>query len=116
MGYCTAYSLTVRPIDSSGDLLQSVLGEPEPDWEVAISQHGSLGEDGNYNPFEEACKWYDHEKDMKSLSNSIPGHVFILHGQGEESEDIWKKTFFRGRMHVAKAEISFESPPDSFFS
>jgi len=54
-----------------------------------------------------ACKWYCHEYNMKSLSKIYPETLFLLEGEGEESEDIWQKYFKNGKMQVCKAEIVF---------
>jgi hypothetical protein len=54
------------------------------------------------------CKWYDHERDMKSFSKVFPGILFTLHGIGEEPNDQWYKYFKDGKMQIAKAQISFE--------
>ena len=54
------------------------------------------------------CKWYDHEADMKIFSALFPEVLFMLRGEGEESEDIWMKYFQAGKMQIAKATISFE--------
>lgn len=50
-------------------------------------------------------KWYDHEKDLRALSNVFPGWLFILSGKGEENGDIWKKYFLNGKCQVAQAKI-----------
>jgi hypothetical protein len=35
-------------------------------------------------------KWYDWEKDMEALARKFPNITFVLHGDGEESDDIWE--------------------------
>lgn len=86
------------------------MGEPEPNFPEIISRL-----DGGYDPFEEPCKWYDHEKDMKALSVQFPAYAFFLSGEGEEAGDLWKKYFFQGKMQVAKAKITYDNPAPDFF-
>lgn len=112
MGYCTRYELTTKEIHPGENLLQSVLGEPGPDFKKILASKDYA----EWNVFEEPCKWYDHEEDLKTLSKKYPGTVFILDGEGEEYPDIWRKTFFRGKMHVAKASIEFLPPPPGFLA
>jgi len=58
---------------------------------------------------EDSAKWYSHEKDVAALSRMYPDVTFTLHGEGEETEDIWKKYFKGGRMQTAVAKITI--PP-----
>lgn len=61
----------------------------------------------------DSCKWYDHEQDMKTLSKIYPETTFLLEGEGEESGDIWQKYFKNGKMQVCKAEIVFPAFDES---
>lgn len=45
-----------------------------------------------------SCKWYKHESDMRRVSLQFPGVLFTLHGQGENSGDVWVKYFLDGKM------------------
>lgn len=54
---------------------------------------------------DDSCKWYEHEDDMKRISKEFPEVLFTLHGNGEESGDIWVKYFKNGKMQTSKAEI-----------
>jgi len=67
--------------------------------EYAIDENGD-----SFDP----VKWYDHEKNMKSLSKEYPSLLFTLSGKGEENGDIWRKYFFNGKMQKATAQITFE--------
>ena len=59
--------------------------------------------------FEEPCKWYDHERDMLAVSAKIPQATIRLEGEGEESGDIWRKTFKGGALLKGqKARIVFD--------
>jgi hypothetical protein len=61
-----------------------------------------------YNPFNDSCKWYDHDKDMISVSKKFNGVLFVLYGNGEEVGDIWKKYFYNGQTQVAMVKITFD--------
>lgn len=61
-----------------------------------------------YNPFEDSCKWYDSNEDMKKFSKKFPGTIFVLSGEGEESGDIWKKYYKAGKVQECKAKITFD--------
>ena len=60
---------------------------------------------------QESAKWYEHEKDMRLLSEAFPDIVFKLSGVGEESFvfmspknhiDIWIKYFKNGNQEIKK--------------
>lgn len=53
----------------------------------------------------ESCKWYEHETDMRKMSEDIKHVLFTLHGEGEESGDIWTAYFLNGKMQKEKAMI-----------
>jgi hypothetical protein len=61
-----------------------------------------------YNPFEEPCKWYTWEADMRKISKQFPNTIFLIEGEGEDSGDIWKAYFLNGKMQKAEAKITFE--------
>lgn len=52
-------------------------------------------------------KWYDWEKDMMVLASKFPNILFILHGDGETSDDLWE---FRRKGSESEFH-SFEMPP-----
>ena len=72
--------------------------QPENTRQLVVSELG-------FNPFEDSCKWYDHDKQMREISKKYPETIFILEGEGEESGDIWKKYYLNGKCQVAKAEV-----------
>lgn len=92
MGYYTRYTLDHAP---------KSLGI-SPSIELAMAQLY-----GGSDPFEEECKWYEHEKDMREFSLKFPGILFTLHGEGEEAGDVWNKYFRDGKFQVARAVITF---------
>lgn len=94
MGYQTYYQLEVEPAEKLEELLDEPLGEGDEEWKLG-------------DPLEESCKWYEHEKEMVEFSKRFPEAVFHLHGEGEESGDLWYKDFKNGQVQVRRAEIVY---------
>ena len=94
MGYYTYYTLTTTPEE---DFLIITLFRSDCERaEYAISQTGNALE---------RCKWYEWEEDLRAFSVKHPDVLFKLHGEGEESEDIWDAYFQNGKMQLCKAQI-----------
>lgn len=67
-----------------------------------------IGEVSGYrNPFDDSCKWYEHEKDMRAYSKKHPKTLFKLSGDGEKNGDLWHEYYLNGKMQRVKAEIVF---------
>jgi hypothetical protein len=95
MGYYTMYSLST---DADDETLASVLQETIYGGSELLS-----------GAFEEAHKWYDHEDDMRRISNAYKGVTFRLDGEGEDEGDKWRKWFRSGKKI---AHIKVVMPPD----
>jgi hypothetical protein len=54
---------------------------------------------------QEQCKWYEHDKDMIEMSMKFPLVLFKLHGEGEESGDIWDAYYLNGKSQKHKARV-----------
>lgn len=50
------------------------------------------------DPSEDQRKWYEHEEDMKEISEAYPLLVFALMGWGEETADHWRQYFQNGEI------------------
>ena len=59
------------------------------------------------------AKWYDHDDDMIGLSNLYPDVLFILEGNGEESDDIWITYYKGGKHQYCPASIIFPEYDES---
>lgn len=103
MGYYTRYDLKV---DSQDEKLWEFLENDE-----TASNYGSLI--SFVNGQSDSCKWYDHEEEMKDVSKKFPDVLFTLEGEGEESDDIWKKYFKNGKMQSCYAKITFDEYDES---
>ena len=56
---------------------------------------------------EESCKWYDHAKDLVTLSLHFPNSTISLDGEGEENGDIWGAYCRNGKFIKSQAVLSF---------
>ena len=117
MGYYTNYSLE---IDKSATELTPVTGVDENGNPATVyvkrtidlvQMESELANACGYERatlFGDSVKWYEHERDMRDFSKKYPDILFILSGEGEENEDVWRAYFKNGKMQKCKAIISFD--------
>jgi len=55
----------------------------------------------------DSMKWYDHKKDLQVLSARWPEYVFVLDGEGEENQDIWREVAWDGQCEHVDAELTY---------
>ena len=116
MGYRTQYRLTANPAQvtrkvrlevliTEAHLLTPVERKREVDRvvDVVAEVTPAIGD-----PFEEACKWYEHETHMREISDQFPEVLFTLTGEGEESGDLWVKYFSGGKMQHCPGVMTYE--------
>jgi hypothetical protein len=60
-------------------------------------------------------KWYDHHDHMVEVSKQFPDIIFVLCGEGEESDDIWQEYFTNGEYEEIYAEIVYPKPTNPKF-
>ena len=96
MGYYTRFELEV--VSDEGNLIEQFRESCE-DAKYAIEDDGAMYD---------ATKWYDCDEDLKHFSRKHPDALFILSGEGEDNDDIWKAYFRNGRMYKEKAKIVFK--------
>lgn len=121
MGYNTSFSLSYRKAESAEDIefdedivdydheFEEDLGEgPDPFLQPLIEAMREIREEGFSCIGTGPWKWYEHVGDMVALSRRFPEVLFTLHGEGEESGDIWRKYFLGGKVQVARATITFD--------
>lgn len=94
MGYNTKFFL--RPIV---DLEQ--LAFMEMDWDTSYRE--------NTNEVYAYGKWYNYDKDMKTLAKAFPDVIFTLEGYGEVPNDIWKATYHNNLDYRVKGHIVYET-------
>lgn len=113
MGYYTSYILNVRndvPLERqrrAAIRLADILEEDEIiKKELLVSSF----------PFDfisyDSMKWYDWERDMSILAEEFPDIDFVLYGEGEEWDDMWR-AFFKGHNYEFQlAHIYFDPEPN----
>ena len=127
MGYNTKYTLTlditevqselnkkkqhdieeIKLSNISNELKLRLIKDIEKSSRAGVPTQGDVVDFLTFNPFEDECKWYDHEADMKALSMKYENVIFILYGEGEENGDMWTKYFLSGKMQIERAVISY---------
>lgn len=87
MGYSTNYELSTIPATECDNVRAAFIQACD-----------------GYNPFNEACKWYEHETDAKAVSCSMPGTIICIRGNGEDPGDEWVLYAFDGQAVKHKRE------------
>jgi len=101
MGYYTNYTLKIHEGERRiQDILAEEFVQDEYNLEYIFDEGGEPCD---------SCKWYDHEKEMRSFSKKYPDVTFVLSGEGEEAGDLWKKYFRNGKMHACSVFITYEA-------
>ncbi len=108
MGYYTDFSLKVEsPLGSIAD--RNKIEEINKFFKQWKEKKGYppfyLRDNGTSFSSKDSCKWYRWKDEMKEISQAFPEFYFHLHGEGEETEDIWDATFKNGKIHYRVAEI-----------
>ena len=62
----------------------------------------------------DSWKWYDHDEDLIELSKRFPDYTFILEGEGEENDDLWRAIYYDGQMEILNVKIIYEMPKSDF--
>lgn len=93
MGYYTRYDI------------DTLYGNPSDYLEAAKS----ISEELHYilDGGDESMKWYDYNAGLKELSAKFPKEVFILSGDGEENDNMWRTAYHKGEAYAGKTEIVY---------
>lgn len=52
-----------------------------------------------------SVKWYEYQNDMYKLSKAFPHLRFYVHGDGDDSDDLWEDHWQDGKFQHCYAEI-----------
>lgn len=110
MGYYTYYT---------GMLVATKTGTKEKEIAQAIAKLPYFSPD--YSPRDEcdeieliddaigmdSMKWYNCFTDMCEVSKQFPDCIIMIHGEGEDREDMWNAYFKNGKYAVYRAEITY---------
>lgn len=61
-------------------------------------------------------KWYTDKDDLCKFSKSYPEVLFVLQGEGEIREDIWRLYVKNGKSFLSKAEIVFPEYKEEYLA
>ncbi len=105
MGYTTRFTLTQ---------VSNLLYGEKYDEAVEILKNDSDAHEFISTMKEEGLidgKWYEYNDYMEQFSKIIPETLLKLHGEGEDSSDIWEKYYLRGKeVYSAEAKIVILTP------
>jgi len=99
MGYYTDFKLTMLHHVVDDELIDMLNEDTGYEWNSDLSLSD--------------VKWYAWEEDMRIISKKLPSVTFKLHGEGEESGDIWEAYFKDGKAQMCQAKITFEEFDES---
>lgn len=95
MGYQTDYKLIVGLKESEREILDRV---------IEVSGYSCWDAEHLYG-----SKWYEWKEHMLQVSAEFPEVLLKLEGVGEETGDMWRAYFKRGRCQYCRGEVVY--PP-----
>lgn len=104
MGYYTRFELTVH--EGTADL-QAVKDALDDVMEFSHDDSCFDLDDPDTITTSDSMKWYDHDEECAEMSQKFPGVVFKLHGEGEETGDLWDSYYKDGKCQICRAEFIF---------
>lgn len=112
MGYYTDYTLSIfgTKKDEAGviRMTDQIPHDLEEQIDAEVEKMNIFSDGNIQDAYTANTTWYDHEVDMRLLSEKFPSIVFWLSGVGEGYEDLWQKYFLNGRMQEAYAQIVYD--------
>ncbi len=99
MGYYTQFTIDVEyPHGYDGEILRDVFSPTYGELRIGRELY--------------EMKWYDHEREMIEFSKKHPNLEFILTGEGEERDDVWKK-YFKNGILLRTDKVNLIMAPDA---
>lgn len=122
MGYYTQYNLDIYKIVGPKPSLlpfkdlERTRASEHYGLEGIICQHLEKYPYDSGSEFGGEFKWYDHNEDMKGISEQFPNLLFFLSGDGEASDDMWNKYYINGKSQFCPVEFVFPEFNADYFS
>lgn len=96
MGYYTNFDISVLDDKITEDILESLTNITE--YEFDRTRYG----------VHICASWGNFEKDMCELSRLYPNKIFIVDGEGEENDDVWKMYWKNGKFQESNRTVIYE--------
>jgi hypothetical protein len=96
MGYCTTFTIFIEDGEPTQDDLRRITEKLDTYDCFDFWGDEWLGSD---------IKWYDYLDNMCELSKKFPQFRFYVHGDGDESDDLWEDHWQNGMYQHCYAEI-----------
>lgn len=106
MGYYTSYTIQATGLENNLPISEERADAMKERLE-AISGYTFEGDIRENLYTSESIKWYDCCRDMNQMSKEFPDLLFIVYGDGEETEDLWYCYHANGMFQFDEAEIRF---------
>jgi len=105
MGYDTYYQIEIQPDPEDYDVnsWKAQKLEAKLCGDLTLEQHKE-----QIGFIEENTRWQEMEEEMSAYSLKYPEILFIVHGEGEESQDLWRHYFKNGKSWETRAQIVYE--------
>ena len=112
MGYYTNICMGIHPEPNQEDELKIMRAVASLMDKVPEDQ---IGDNDALWCLDDAVKWYDRINDMIEVSHRFPEYTFVLDGEGEDSDDIWREFYHNGEWEGIEAQIIFPKPRNPKF-
>jgi len=104
MGYYTCHTLDVKLADNSAE---------HPDKYQIIASLRAENEEAACSFDEEGqtlsnSRWYESSDEMKEFSKKHPDALFVMDGDGEESDDFWIAYYLDGKEQTSTGRIEYD--------
>jgi hypothetical protein len=107
MGYHTDFSLEIEPEDLWQEIDEALQEITKPDSD--LQDFEAFGDGWVLSD----TTWYTHEEELKDFSRHFSETLFILTGEGDESDDRWKLYVKNGKVWRATGQVEVVFPPFS---
>jgi hypothetical protein len=98
MGYHTYYNVNLIPDDRRMEIIEDLRNTYESArW--GLDEHGYCNQD---------MSWYSWNEDIRKFSEKYPDVLFVVDGEGDDTEDLWISYFQNGKNQHVQARIIYD--------